>query len=312
MLDPRGLLDVQPGLSAELAGPALGNPDGLVLVNALEGFVDAGGAVRLLREHLLRQADPRLVARLDADQLVDYRSRRPVMRFDRDHWASLALPEIAVNALQDADGRTYLLLTGPEPDVQWQRFAAALELLVRELGVRLVVGLDAVPLAVPHTRPLGLTVHASRPELVAGHRPWFDEALVPGSAGHVVEYLLGARGLATAGLAVHVPQYLGQAEYPQASLRLAAALGEMAGLRLEVASLEEEALTVAVKVDEEAAGSTEIGTMIATLEQQYDAYVAARADSTLLADGRLPSADELGTEFERFLAEQARRESGEG
>ena len=39
--------------------------------------------------------------------------------------------------------------------MQWQRFAGAVHLLVRELGVRLVVGLDAVPLAVPHTRPLG-------------------------------------------------------------------------------------------------------------------------------------------------------------
>ncbi|RKS77551.1 putative ATP-grasp superfamily ATP-dependent carboligase [Motilibacter peucedani] len=303
MLDPQSLVTLEPGL------PDLGTP---VLVSALEGFVDAGSALRLVREHLVSTSEPRLVASFDADQLVDYRARRPLLRFDRDHWASLALPRIDVHALTDRSGQAYLLMTGPEPDVQWQRFAAAVELLVRELRVRLVVGLDAVPLAVPHTRPLGLTAHASRPELVAGHQAWFDEALVPGSVGHAVEYLLARAGHDTAGFAVHVPQYLAQAEYPQAALRLVEALGEAPGLSLDVEALEVAAQVVAVKVQSEASESAEIGEMIAGLEQQYDAFVAARADSALLAEGRLPSADELGSEFERFLAEQTGKESGEG
>lgn len=302
MLDPRGLVDLEPGV------PSLGRP---VLVNALEGFVDAGSAVRLLREHLLSTGQPRLVARFDADQLVDYRARRPLMRFDRDHWASMALPAIELVALQDLAGTSYLLLTGPEPDVQWQRFAAAVDLVVDALDVRLLVGLDAVPLAVPHTRPLGLTAHASRPELVAGHRAWFDEALVPGSAGHALEFLLGGAGRDTAGFAVHVPQYLAQAEYPQASLRLAQELAGFPELALDLTALTEAAEQVGEKVRSEAADSPEITEMIAGLEQQYDAYVTARAESGLLPDGLLPSADELGVEFERFLAEQARKDSGE-
>lgn len=302
MLDPHGLLNIQPGLAG------LDRP---VLVSALEGFVDAASAVRLLREHLLGTGNPVLVAQFDADQLVDYRARRPLLKFDRDHWASMSLPSIDVHALRDAEGQTYLLLTGPEPDVQWQRFAGAVEILVHALQVRLVIGLDAVPLAVPHTRPLGITAHSSRPELVANHHPWFDEALVPGSAGHALEFLLGERSIDTAGFAVHVPQYLAQSEYPQAALRLAEALGDFPGLRLDVTTLEQAAGLVAGKVHAEATDSPEISEMIAGLEQQYDAFMAARASSDLLPGGKLPSADELAGELERFLADQARREHPE-
>jgi hypothetical protein len=41
------------------------------------------------------------------------------------------------------------------------------------------------------------------------------------------------------------------------------------------------------------------------LEQQYDAFVSGRGRS-LIAESELPTADELGAELERFLAEQQR------
>jgi hypothetical protein len=54
--------------------------------------------------------------------------------------------------------------------------------------------------------------------------------------------------------------------------------------------------------------SEEVAAVVHALEQQYDAYVAGRG-SDLLAPGTgpLPTADELGAELERFLAEQSDR-----
>ena len=49
------------------------------------------------------------------------------------------------------------------------------------------------------------------------------------------------------------------------------------------------------------------------LERQYDAFVAAQENRSLLArDEDLPSGDELGAEFERFLAQQAGDKFKEG
>ena len=48
--------------------------------------------------------------------------------------------------------------------------------------------------------------------------------------------------------------------------------------------------------------------MVRGLEEQYDAFVRGQAGTNLLAEqtGPLPTADELGAELERFLAEQPR------
>ena len=46
--------------------------------------------------------------------------------------------------------------------------------------------------------------------------------------------------------------------------------------------------------------------MVEAVERQYDAFIAAQENQSLLArDEDLPSGDELGAEFERFLAQQA-------
>jgi hypothetical protein len=48
--------------------------------------------------------------------------------------------------------------------------------------------------------------------------------------------------------------------------------------------------------------------VVSALERQYDAFVAAQENRSLLAhDEDLPSGDELGAEFERFLRQQAEK-----
>src|SRR3712207_4327335 len=141
MLDPRTLFELAPDL------PDLGEP---VLVVALDGFVDAGAARRIAKDHLVAASGGRwVVATFDVDQLHDYRARRPPMLFVEDHWETYEDPVLDVAALRDANGTPYLLLSGPEPDVQWERFAEAVRLLVDILGVRLTISLNAIPMAVP-------------------------------------------------------------------------------------------------------------------------------------------------------------------
>ena len=301
MLDPADLVD--------LVGDVTGL-DRPVLVHALDGFVDAGAAVRLARAHLLATAGPdSVVARFDVDQLFDYRARRPPMIFVRDHWESYAAPALELHRLTDADGRPYLLLAGPEPDVQWERFSAAVLGLVRRLDVRLTAGLEAIPMGVPHTRPTGVTAHASRPELVAGYEPWVATVQVPGAATNLLELRLGESGHDAMGFAAHVPHYLSQVDYPAAAVALLGAVARAGGLRLPTAALDEAATRTRTDVDAQIADSEEVRAVVGALESQYDAYVGGRDRGDLLADddARLPTADELGAELERFLAEQHRR-----
>ena len=137
-----------------------------VMLLALGGFMDAWHTQRLLTEHLLANAESTVVASFDVDQLLDYRSRRPMMVFDHNRWISYDDPYLALHRLVDRDGTPYLLLTGPEPDFQWERMAEAVRQLVTLLGVDLVVSAHGIPMAVPHTRPIGMTAHATDPRLI--------------------------------------------------------------------------------------------------------------------------------------------------
>ncbi len=298
MLDPRDLYDlVDPG--------DIGRP---VLVQALDGFIDAGHARRLAREHLVALSGTReVVATFDADQLHDYRARRPAMLFVEDHWESYEDPALTVSVLRDATGTPYLLLDGPEPDVQWERFTAAVRLVVERLGVRLTVGLNAIPMAVPHTRGAGVIAHGSRPELVAGFDPWVATVQVPGAAGHLIEYRLGQAGHDAVGFAVHVPHYVAQAEYPAAAEVLVQSIARVSGLVLPTDALGRAAADTRRMIDEQVGDSEDVQAVVRALEQQYDAFVAGRGG--LLADGSpLPTGDELGAELERFLAERNKPE----
>jgi proteasome assembly chaperone (PAC2) family protein len=296
VLDPAELYEVAPD------APQLDEP---VLLVALDGFVDAGSAARLAVESLLQEREPRLVARFDVDQLLDYRSRRPPLRFETDRWAAYSRPELDVVALTDTGGTEYLLLAGPEPDMQWERFCAAVEQVARRFGVRLVINLTAIPMAVPHTRPIGVTVHGTRPELTEGHEAWFATAQVPGSAVGLMEFRLGEAGLDAMGFAVHVPHYLARAEYPQAARVLLDHVGLAADLYLPTETVTKAAERTEKEIAEQVAGSAEVRQVVEALEQQYDMVASGRGERASMGlSGKLPSADELAAEVERFLAGQ--------
>jgi hypothetical protein len=51
-----------------------------------------------------------------------------------------------------------------------------------------------------------------------------------------------------------------------------------------------------------------VAEVVQALEQQYDAFTADR-ESLLASDEALPTAEEIGAQFEQFLAEQQGREN---
>ena len=56
-----------------------------------------------------------------------------------------------------------------------------------------------------------------------------------------------------------------------------------------------------------------LSALVRALEEQYDAFVGARGRSLLASEtSELPTADELGAELERFLAEETERRGRDG
>lgn len=308
MSHPQELYEWEPSGLAAVEDLASNDSAGLVLLYHFDGYIDAGETGDQIVERLLDGLPHRLVARFDHDRLVDYRARRPLLTFERGHWTDFEAPTIELRLLQDTTGAPFLLLSGPEPDVEWERFASAVKEAVERLGVRLAVNFHGIPMGVPHTRPVGITPHGNRIDLMPGHQSFFDVAQVPGSVESLIELRLSQAGHDVLGVAAHVPHYVARSPYPDAALTALEAVTAATGLVLPGAahSLRTEALRTQEEIERQISeGDEELVALVNGLEHQYDAVAGADTRANLVAEPvELPSADEIGRELERFLAER--------
>ena len=294
------IVDDVPGLDDVSSG----EPASLTLVLVLDGFLDAGNAAARAARHLVDQSDGPVVATFDVDELHDYRARRPAMSFVRDHYESYDAPRLVVRLLHDAGGTPYLLLHGPEPDTRWEAFCEAVREVVERFGVTRVVGMGAVPMAVPHTRPIAVTEHANNVELIAGDSRWRGELRIPSSAQALLEVRLGEWGHDALGYVAHIPHYLAQLEYPRASAALLEHVERGGRLTIDLSALHEEADEREAEVTRYLAANEEVNEVVAALEQQYDAFTRSEESGSNLLSGDqpLPTGEEIGQQFEQFLA----------
>ncbi|MFT4189174.1 MAG: PAC2 family protein [Aeromicrobium sp.] len=273
-----------------------------VLIVALDGFLSAGSGPRLAAEELL-SGHGEVVHSFDIDAMFDYRARRPMLRFVKDHYLDYEAPRLDVVLEHDLSGRPYYVLAGPEPDFLWERFAAEVRDVIDDLDVDLTVSLGGVPMGVPHTRPLLITTHGTAPELIDRTNVVSAEVAVPSSAQSMLEYRLGSWGYDAVGYVAHVPHYLAQIDYPGAAIALLDAVTDRLGLHLDLSELRERHATAMADIEEQIA-EQHGDDLVSGLEEQYDAFTRGAAQSLLADESELPSGDELADQFEEFLARQ--------
>ncbi len=299
MIDPRLLYTFDPEVWNSLDGR---RP---VLIHLFEGYVDAASVNRSLSSHILQHCEHEVLAEFDHDQLHDYRSRRPHMVFDTNKWVSMTDFSLLLYKVTDPAGTPFLLLTGPEPDSQWRRMAHAVLGIAERLDSQLLLTGSGVPMAVPHTRPTLVTSHSTDPNLATGNPLWIDRIQIPGSFSAMLEYRGGHAGLTGLGFVAHVPHYLAQATFPQATAAVLRRMNEAAGLEVPLGDLDDEADQQRVSIAAEVADDAEFPAVLAALEEQYDQLSESGRSS-------VPTADEIGAAVERFLAEQDDSSDGRG
>jgi hypothetical protein len=242
----------------------------------------------------------RLVA-FNSDALVDYRSRRPPMVLGPAGWEGVASPAIAIDLLADANGRPFLLMYGPEPDLRWEAFADGVAEVAHRFGVRQAVGMHGIPMPVPHTRPLPATYPSTSATFVRQPDQPATRLQVPGSAMALLEHRLSERGLDAGTVSVAVPQYLAAMPYAAATLIMLERVSEVTGLEFDTERLVGAADRTTREIATQVAGSEELAQLIRELERRHDSSAARRA----LPEQPIPSADEIAAELEAFLASQS-------
>ncbi len=274
--------------------------DSPVLVLGMEGWIDAGLGGGGAMGYLLDAIPTEVMATFDGDQLLDLRSRRPAVRITDGVLSGLTWPEIELRVGRDPAGRDVLILTGPEPDMQWRAFVSSVVSLAIDLGTRLVVGVGAFPAPVPHTRPVRLAAVATDSELAekVGFMPGSLE--VPAGIHAALQEGFGEAGIPAVGMWARVPHYVATMPYPAASAALVECLATVAGLDLDATDLHDAAALARSRIDDIIAASEEHAQMVHQLEASAEA-AEAEANVAPINLSELPTGDELADELERFL-----------
>ena len=272
-------------------------PKDLPMVHAFSGFVDAGLSSRQAVSHLGDTLPHQKVAGLGIDDIYDYRARRPVMTFDRDHFSDVELPRLTLDLFWDNHSKPFLMMHGPEPDLGWQQVTQCVIELAEHYKVGKTIGMQAIPWPSPHTRDLLVTPHASDPTMIQPRPGPVDHVDVPGSLTNLIEFATGRAGIPAQGFAVHIPHYLVNTEYPAGAIAVLEELGKASGLAIDQGDLPSLAARVRAEIDESIESSAENRDVVAALEQQHDADLANWPNE-------LPTSDELMDQIEQFLAGQ--------
>lgn len=279
-------------------------PSGLPLVAGLTGFADAGGAVGQFTTNLRDTLNSRVIATFDNDVLLDYRARRPTIYFEQDHLTNYQEPSLALHLAEDQVGQKFLLLSGYEPDFQWERFTAAVLGLIDRFEAKSMTWVHAIPMPVPHTRPIGVTVSGNRADLIETFSVWKPHTQVLANALHLVEFRLHEREFPVTGFVLLIPHYLSDTEYPDAAFKALESLSSATGLIFATSELRDVGRDFVEKINQQVKGNAELARLVGTLEERYDSYMAGNPLRSPLIDedGELPTADEIAAELEIFLA----------
>ncbi|MCS5510374.1 PAC2 family protein [Curtobacterium flaccumfaciens pv. flaccumfaciens] len=281
-------------------------PAGLHLIAGLTGFADAGSAVAQVTNSILEDLGTELVAEFDPDVLLDWRARRPVITFEHDHISAVEPPRLALHLVRDEIGQPFLFLSGYEPDFQWNRFVRAVTGLAADLQVADTTWVQSIPMPVPHTRPISLTVSGTRADLVEQMSVWKPETQAPANVLHLVEHRLAETGAQVTGLVLLVPHYLSDTEFPDAAVAALSGIAAATGLIFPTDALRESGREFLTRVEEQVAGIPELQRLVSVLEERHDTYMEGNPVASPLTgvDGEVPTADAIAAELERFLADR--------
>ena len=282
-------------------------PLGLRLIVGISGFTDAGGSYALLGENIFTNLDTELVVRFSNDALLDYRSRRPVVYFERDHVSDYQPAVLGIYLTKDEAGQQFLFMHGYEPDFKWEAFADAIEYLIDLFEISEVMWVQSIPFPIPHTRSLGVTVSGTRRDLTERYSEWKPETQVPGNVLHLLEFRLRSLEIPCAGFVLLVPHYLADSEYPQVGITCFELISAATNLIFPTDSLREQNLKFLANLTKQMGENQELARMVESLEQGYKSERFGPIKTPITqAEQPIPTAEDLASDIEDYLAARRR------
>lgn len=263
---------------------------------ALTGLFDISGVATTALDEFAPADTAVTVAEIDPDPFYDFTQERPTVEFDEGETRVINWPENRFDIVRGVGSRDLVVLVGVEPHLYWRTYSGCIVAVAKALGCEAVVTVGSAAEAVPHTRtPLvtGSTTDADLAKRLGIGQPTYQG--MTGVVG-VIQTDLANHGIPSVSLRVGIPHYLINAEHPQAVAALQTHLAHVLNVTAptDADELADEITRWRSLHDEVLDNDVQIKMYVRMLEQEYDRR----------AEAAIPSAEDLGTQFEQFLRDQ--------
>jgi proteasome assembly chaperone (PAC2) family protein len=265
-----------------------------LVICAFAGWNDGGEAATTTVRYLKDQWGARRFAGLDPEEFYDFQVHRPTVRLldgitRRVDWPS--------NDLFQAQpgGRDVVLFLGVEPNTRWRTYCDAILRVASEFDAEALVTLGAFLADVPHTMAAPVSAASADPDWL--ERPEIEPVRYEGPTGitGVLNDAAANVGLAAVSLWAAAPHYLPTGTNPKVALALLEALRDLFGLEVDTADMARAAVAWQRQVSEAIEEDGNLQDYVRRLEEAS----SERGDV-----GRLPDADDLAAEVERYLRDR--------
>lgn len=277
----------------------IGSLERPVMLVGLEGWFDVASAATAAVNAFTSADHAVVVGSIDPDPFYDFTQQRPHVTID-DEVREIVWPTndfvLQRSGIAGPNGklqRDVVGLIGVEPHLNWRTYVDAIITVAVAMGCEAVVTVGASAEAIPHTRTPPVTGSTATPDLAARlglSQPSYQG--ITGVAG-VLNAELEARNIPSISLRVGIPHYLMNAEHPMAVSALARHLSHV----LDVPTTTD--------LGEQVDSWREVHDEIIDNDDQLRMYVRMlEAEFDRRAEAQIPTADDLGDQFENFLRDQ--------
>ena len=277
----------------------IGSLERPVMLVGLEGWFDVASAATAAVNAFTSANHAVVVGSIDPDPFYDFTQQRPHVTIDdgvREFvWPTndFVLQRSGIASPNGKLQRDVVGLIGVEPHFNWRTYIDAIITVAVAMGCEAVVTVGASAEAIPHTRTPPVTGSTATPDLASRlglSQPSYQG--ITGVAG-VLNAELEARNIPSISLRVGIPHYLMNAEHPLAVSALARHLSHV----LDVPTTTD--------LGEQVDNWREVHDEIIAHDDQLRMYVRMlEAEFDRRAEAQIPTADDLGDQFESFLRDQ--------
>ncbi|MEU7991973.1 PAC2 family protein [Rothia amarae] len=262
-----------------------------VMLCAFEGWNDAGSAATETLTYLERIYSAQELSGFESEDFYDFTTNRPLLISQEDGTGEITWPSISMHRWTDESRRIHFItVTGPEPQLRWHTFVAALMGAAREFGVDHIVLLGALLAEVPHTQVFPVNVTSYSPALRENDRVHQQSYTGPTGIIGVLAHAARQYGISDLSLWVSIPHYAGHPPHPKATLELLRGIESLFSLAIPLRTIEEETHAWERGAAELMEEEPELAAYVKQLESDQE-------NSSL----ENMSGEDIAAEFERFL-----------